>query len=258
MQAKEKEVLYTFFKTAIDSIEGFRGRDKVVAFSDDEVSDLDTNNSIVEDSSILNGTNKRYSTFEELKEDVLLCSACPLCKERRNVVFGDGPKNENGTFAFPPILVIGEAPGADEDEKGLPFVGASGKLLDKMLNAIGLSRGENCFITNMVKCRPPQNRNPKDTEIACCSHFLSEQLRLLKPHLILLLGSVALKSLLKTKEGISHLHGRLFYYEDANGFSIPTIATYHPSALLRDESLKRPAWDDLKFFRSKMTQLNIL
>ena len=156
-----------------------------------------------------------------------------------------------GILEKPPILVIGEAPGYDEDVQGRPFVGASGKLLDKMLKSIGLSRTENCFITNIVKCRPPENRNPAKDEIIACSHFLEEQIRLISPKMILLLGSVALKSIFNTTLGISHLHGKIFYYHD----EIPTIATYHPSALLRTESLKRPAWEDLKFFQSKFKGL---
>ncbi len=272
MKAKEKETLYTFFRTALDAMDGFRNLESWPSFIDDgeespALKEDDISSNIMEDfaqkrvekEGAKEGQNEKiYSSLEEIKKDVSVCTLCPLCKSRTNTVFGDGPKNVDGKFSPPPILVIGEAPGADEDAQGLPFVGASGKLLDKMLMAIGLSRTTNCFIANMVKCRPANNRNPQSSEIECCSHFLSEQIRLLRPKMILILGTVALKAMLKTSEGISHLHGKLFQYSSADGSLIPTIATYHPSALLRDENLKRPAWDDLKFFRAKMAELDVL
>lgn len=258
MKKCEKESLYSLFKVALECIEGFRSSSQMPEFFDDvlletiafksEASDL---NEEVPTQSTTTANVNLYASFEEIKKDVLVCKACSLCKTRKTIVFGEGPKETMGILDKPPILVIGEAPGYDEDVQGRPFVGASGKLLDKMLAAIGLSRTENCFITNIVKCRPPENRNPAKDEIIACSHFLEEQIRLLSPKMILLLGSVALKTLFNTSLGISHLHGKLFYYHD----EIPTIATYHPSALLRTESLKRPAWEDLKFFQSKFKGL---
>jgi len=279
MKAEEKQLLHSFFLTASQAIEGFRIHCDMqpIQFVDDEefitevkaTGEFATNNlgysalSALCKNENLNSSpianKKTYSSLEEIKSDIAICNQCPLCKTRHNVVAGEGPKELGGALVTPPILVIGEAPGFDEDEKGRPFVGASGKLLDKMLAAIGLSRSNNCFITNMVKCRPPENRNPTPSEISFCSHFLQEQIRLIAPKMILLLGTVALKAMFHTSEGIMHLHGKLMYYkmniesiEGTKEISIPTIPTYHPSALLRNESLKRPAWEDLKFFKVKM------
>jgi DNA polymerase len=162
-------------------------------------------------------------------------------------------------------MVIGEGPGADEDATGRPFVGKAGQLLDKMLAAIGLFRERNCFIANVVKCRPPGNRDPRPEEIAGCAPFLARQIRLLKPRLILGAGKVATQTLLDTAEGIGRLRGRFAEYriprtgtpEAGDGeTSIPLLPTYHPSALLRDESLKRPAWEDLKMLRAKLSELD--
>ena len=260
MKKCEKESLYSLFKVAIDCIEGFRSSSRMPNFSDDVLADSGerhekaTSTEVCDNSS--DGTRvhvnkKLYASFEEIKKDVSICEACSLCKTRKTIVFGEGPKETMGLLEKPSVLVIGEAPGYDEDVQGRPFVGASGKLLDKMLASIGLSRTENCFITNIVKCRPPENRNPAKDEIIACSHFLEEQIRFISPKMILLLGTVALKSLFNTTLGISHLHGKIFYYDN----EIPTIATYHPSALLRTESLKRPTWEDLKFFQSKFKSL---
>jgi uracil-DNA glycosylase, family 4 len=263
MKKYEKENLYSLFRVASECIEGFKSSDVAMPiFSDDvlldnrkntkNTFDIEVGNDFIELEKDLPQKNKKvYMSFDELRKDVLICNACSLCKTRKLVVFGEGPSETMGVLEKPPILVIGEAPGYDEDLQGRPFVGASGKLLDKMLGAIGLSRTKNCFITNIVKCRPPENRNPAKDEIIACSRFLEEQIKFLSPKIILLLGSVALKSIFNTTLGISHLHGKIFYYHD----EIPTIATYHPSALLRTESLKRPAWEDLKFFQSKFKSL---
>lgn len=172
-----------------------------------------------------------------LQSRALSCTACVLSAARKHVVFGEGVPS-------PTVLVVGEGPGAEEDSQGLPFVGASGKLLDKMLSSIGLSRVENCYIANIVKCRPPNNREPAPDERAACMPFLREQIRLLSPKAILCAGRTAAQALLNTTEGINRLRGRNYDYE-----GIPLVATYHPSALLRDETLKRPAWEDLKRLR---------
>lgn len=165
------------------------------------------------------------------------CTACVLSVTRKNVVFGQGVPN-------PSVLVVGEGPGAEEDNQGLPFVGASGKLLDKMLASIGLSRDENCYIANIVKCRPPNNREPAPDERSTCMPFLREQINILKPKAILCAGRTAAQALLATTEGINRLRTRMHEFE-----GIPLVATFHPSALLRDETLKRPAWEDLKRLR---------
>jgi uracil-DNA glycosylase len=172
-----------------------------------------------------------------LSSRALSCTACVLSAARKSVVFGEGVPS-------PIVLVVGEGPGAEEDNQGLPFVGASGKLLDKMLSSIGLSRRENCYIANIVKCRPPNNREPAPDERAACMPFLREQIRLLSPKAILCAGRTAAQALLATTEGINRLRGKNYSYE-----GIPLVATYHPSALLRDDTLKRPAWEDLKRLR---------
>ena len=177
-------------------------------------------------------------TLAKLRERTLSCAACSLSTSRNKVVFGEG-------VSSPAVLIVGEGPGAEEDSQGLPFVGASGKLLDKMLSSIGLSRDKNCYIANVVKCRPPNNREPAPDERAACMPFLREQIRLLSPKAILCAGRTAAQALLGTTEGINRLRGGTREYE-----GIPLIASFHPSALLRDETLKRPAWEDLKRLRA--------
>ncbi|HWR10406.1 MAG TPA: uracil-DNA glycosylase [Rectinemataceae bacterium] len=176
-------------------------------------------------------------TLADLQIRAQSCVRCVLSSARKHVVFGQGVAN-------PAILVIGEGPGAEEDNQGLPFVGASGHLLDKMLSSIGLSREENCYIANVVKCRPPNNREPAPDERAACMPYLREQIRLLSPKAILCAGRTAAQALLSTTEGINRLRNRMHEYE-----GIPVVATFHPSALLRDPTLKRPAWEDLKRLR---------
>lgn len=183
------------------------------------------------------------ATIDSISKKIAACSRCPLSQKRKNVVPGEGVIN-------PAVLVVGEGPGADEDEQGRPFVGRAGQLLDKMLAAINLSREKNCFIANIVKCRPPMNRDPEPQEAQACRSFLDAQIHVLKPKMILALGRVAMRNLLDTSIGINQMRGR---FVDFKG--IPFMATYHPSALLRDESLKRPAWEDLKAFRQKLLEI---
>ena len=185
-------------------------------------------------------------SLEQVAADVRSCEHCRLCKARKNAVPGEGASS-------PLVMVIGEGPGADEDETGRPFVGRAGQLLDKMLAAIGLSRTSNCFIANVIKCRPPGNRDPQPDETAACASFLSRQIQLLSPRFILCAGRVAAQTLLQTADPIGRLRGKFTEYE-AGGLSIPFIATYHPSALLRDEKMKRPAWEDLKLLRSALDE----
>ena len=176
-------------------------------------------------------------TLETLRDKALTCARCVLSNARKNVVFGQG-------VAKPLVLVVGEGPGAEEDNQGLPFVGASGQLLDKMLFSIGLDRRKNCYIANIVKCRPPNNREPAPDERAACMPYLRQQIRLLSPKAILCAGRTAAQALLSTTEGINRLRTRMHEYE-----GIPVVASFHPSALLRDPTLKRPAWEDLKRLR---------
>ncbi len=163
------------------------------------------------------------------------CSRCKLCGGRSTIVFGSGNPQAD-------LVVIGEGPGADEDLQGKPFVGRAGQLLTRMLESVQISRDE-VYITNTVKCRPPGNRNPEGDELAACAPFLAAQLGVLQPKVILSLGSVATQALLKTKEPIGRLRGRLHPYG-----SIVLVPTFHPAFLLRNpgQDYKRMAWDDLK------------
>ncbi|MDR0389833.1 MAG: uracil-DNA glycosylase [Spirochaetaceae bacterium] len=183
-------------------------------------------------------------SLERVSSDIAACSACGLAALRNRAVPGEGVQN-------PLALVIGEGPGADEDREGRPFVGPAGQLLDLMLASIKLFRDKNCFIANVVKCRPPHNRDPLPEESAACASFLARQIALLKPRAILCVGRVAAQVLLKSSEGIGRLRGQFAEYQ-----GIPLLPTYHPSALLRDQSLKRPAWEDLKLLKEKLAGLD--
>jgi uracil-DNA glycosylase len=176
-------------------------------------------------------------SLEAIAAEIEACRACRLCEKRRRAVPGQGP-------SAPLAMVVGEGPGAEEDAQGLPFVGPAGKLLDKMLASIGLDRGENCFIANVVKCRPPQNRDPAADEQAACIGYLRRQIALLRPKALLCVGRIASQALLGTTEGVGRVRGT---WRDFEG--LPLLVTYHPSALLRDDSYKRPTWEDLKKFR---------
>lgn len=164
------------------------------------------------------------------------CVACELCKTRNKVAFGVGT-------AVVPLVFVGEAPGADEDRQGIPFVGRAGQLLTRIISAIGLER-EEVYICNVLKCRPPGNRNPAPDEIAQCTPFLREQMEILKPKVICTLGLFASQFLLETKVPIGRLRGRVSDYH-----GIPVIPTYHPAALLRDPSLKAAVWEDVQLVR---------
>ncbi|OHE73091.1 MAG: uracil-DNA glycosylase [Treponema sp. RIFOXYC1_FULL_61_9] len=179
-------------------------------------------------------------SMDAIAGEVRVCTACPLASTRKYAVPGEG-------VGQPLVLVIGEGPGADEDASGRPFVGPAGQLLDRMLQAVGLSRETNCFIANLVKCRPPKNRDPEEGERLACAPYLDRQIALLAPRLILSVGRVPTQALLGTTEGIGRLRGRFVPYR-----GIPLLPTYHPSALLRDEELKRPAWEDMKLLRSRL------
>ena len=179
-----------------------------------------------------------------LRERVAACTACELCKTRTQTVFGVG--NTSAEW-----LVIGEAPGAEEDRQGEPFVGRAGQLLNAMLLAIGLPR-ETVFIANVLKCRPPGNRDPKPEEVARCRPFLAAQIALLKPKVILVVGRIAAQSLLATDAPLARLRGKLHHFGEAN---TPMVVTYHPAYLLRTPTDKRKAWEDLKFARATHASL---
>lgn len=188
--------------------------------------------------------SRRQEAIAKLEAQIKQCQRCKLCKGRTQAVPGTGVFN-------PAVLVIGEGPGADEDAQGLPFVGVAGQLLDKMLAAINLSRNTNCYIANIVKCRPPKNRDPEPEESDACRSYLEAQIAILKPAMILAVGRIAIQNLLQTSQGIGQLRGKILSYNN-----IPLVATYHPSALLRNQDLKRPAWEDLKVFRTHLTQIH--
>jgi len=175
----------------------------------------------------------KVSSLAELENIVSECKKCSLCTTRKNTVFGKGSGEGK-------LVIIGEAPGADEDESGEPFVGRAGQLLTKMLSAIGIER-ENIFICNVLKCRPPNNRDPLPDEITKCSFYLDKQLEFLKPNYILALGRIAAIRLLNKDITMKELREEIHSY---NG--IPVLVTYHPSALLRNPNWKYPAWEDLK------------
>lgn len=184
-----------------------------------------------------------HANWEQLRQMVSSCTACPLYQTRKKTVFGVGDEQANWLF-------IGEGPGAREDEQGEPFVGQAGKLLDSMLQAINLSRSQDVYIANIVKCRPPDNRNPQDEEAQQCRPYLLRQIALIQPRLIVALGKVAAQNLLATNDSIASLRGRLHEFTD-----IPLIVTYHPAYLLRSLADKAKAWEDLCFARKIMQDL---
>lgn len=171
--------------------------------------------------------------WDALAARVAVCERCRLCERRTNSVFGVGDRNGDW-------MLIGEAPGENEDKLGEPFVGQAGKLLDSMLHAVALSREDNVFIANVIKCRPPGNRNPELDEVARCEPYLKRQVELVKPRLIVALGRFAAQSLLKTEASIASLRGRVHDYQ-----GVPVIVTYHPAYLLRSLPDKAKAWADL-------------
>jgi uracil-DNA glycosylase family 4 len=179
-----------------------------------------------------------------LRERVAACTACALCKTRTQTVFGVG--NTQADW-----LVIGEAPGAEEDRQGEPFVGRAGQLLNAMLLAIGLPR-ETVFIANILKCRPPGNRDPRPEEVSNCLPFLSRQIALLEPKMILVVGRIAAQTLLATDAPLARLRGKLHQFGAAD---TPMVVTYHPAYLLRTPADKRKAWEDLKFARAAHARL---
>ena len=182
-----------------------------------------------------------------LREAVAGCEACGLCRSRRNTVFGVG--HEQAQW-----MIVGEAPGEQEDLRGEPFVGKAGQLLDNMLRAVGLTRAEagpeqQVYIANVLKCRPPMNRNPEPQEVAQCEPFLKRQVELVAPKLILAMGRFAVQSILQTGEPIGRLRGRVHAYH-----GVPVVVTYHPAYLLRNPADKSRSWEDLCLAREVLRQ----
>ncbi len=174
--------------------------------------------------------------WEDLQQQVKACVKCDLHKTRTQTVFGVG--NVQADW-----LIIGEAPGQDEDLQGEPFVGRAGKLLNSMLRAIGLQR-EQVYIANIMKCRPPNNRDPRPEEVACCEGYLQQQIKMIKPKIILAVGRIAAHNLLKVDTPIGQMRGKRYEYPHGN---VPVVLTYHPAYLLRSPKEKRKAWQDLQY-----------
>lgn len=181
--------------------------------------------------------------WDELRAAVAGCTACALCKTRKQAVLGVGDIDADWLF-------VGEGPGAEEDERGEPFVGQAGKLLDAMLAAIDLKRGNKVYLANAVKCRPPDNRTPEPGETAACWPFLARQIELIRPQLIVTLGKPAAQTLLQQEVTISRARGVVHDFA-----GIPLVVTYHPAYLLRNQPDKEKAWEDLCFMRRTMTGL---
>ena len=176
-------------------------------------------------------------TWDQFAADVDACTACGLCRTRKRSVPGVGDVHANW-------LLVGEAPGAEEDARGEPFVGQAGRLLDNMLAALGLARGENVYIANVLKCRPPNNRTPEPLEVAACRPYLDRQIALIEPKVVLALGKSAATTLLGVDATIASLRGRVHRYR-----GVPLVVTYHPAYLLRNLADKAKAWEDLLLAR---------
>lgn len=187
----------------------------------------------------------KRSSLHSLYHKEKKCAACHLGTLRNNFVFGAGN-------AAAPLMIIGEAPGEEEDRQGIPFVGPAGAFLTKMLSAINIDRKKDVFITNILKCRPPGNRNPEGSEILSCAPILSRQIEIIKPKVLLLLGRIAAHELLKTDLSLNKL--RLKIHRVAG---IPAVVTYHPAALLRNGNYKPAAWEDLKMLRELLKEMDV-
>lgn len=184
---------------------------------------------------------QKLETWESLQLVVRDCRKCSLSQSRKNTVFGAGDQNAR-------VMVIGEAPGEDEDSQGLPFVGRAGLLLNQMLLAAGLSR-KSVYIANILKCRPPGNRNPEVEEVKSCHDYLQQQISLIQPEVILAVGGVAAKNLLQSDDAVGRLRGKLYRYGESK---IPLLVTYHPSYLLRKPSEKTKSWQDLQLLMKQL------
>lgn len=185
---------------------------------------------------------ERASALAQVASEASTCIACRLSEGRSSVVFGSGNADAD-------LMFIGEGPGAEEDRQGLPFVGPAGALLTKIIRAIDLERDE-VYIANVVKCRPPGNRDPQPDESDACRTFLHRQIELIQPKIIVALGRVAAQNLLDTTMPLGRLRGRWHSFQ-----GVPTRATYHPAALLRNVSFKRPTWEDMQVVRDRLAEL---
>ena len=186
-------------------------------------------------------TPRKDETLQDIRADLGDCTRCVLHQKRTHLVFGVGNPNAN-------LMFIGEGPGYEEDRQGLPFVGPAGQLLTKIINAIDLSR-DDVYIANVVKCRPPQNRDPEPEEVEECRPFLDRQIDAIQPKVICALGRVSAQNLLKTEDGITRIRGRIYTYRGAK-----LVPTFHPAYLLRNPEKKRECWEDMKLIRRLLTE----
>lgn len=183
--------------------------------------------------------------LDDFRDEIKNCQKCSLAKTRTNFVFGVGNPDAK-------IMFIGEAPGGEEDKLGIPFVGRAGKLLDRILEAVGMRRGD-VYIANVLKCRPPENRDPLPVEIDVCLPYLLRQIEIINPKIICCLGRISAGALLKTKLPMNKLRGQVYKFR-----GIPLVITYHPAAILRNESLKRPVWEDFQLMAKLMRELCVI
>ncbi len=181
------------------------------------------------------------SALDEIASRVASCTRCRLCEGRTKTVFGSGDPRAQ-------LMFIGEGPGAEEDRQGVPFVGRAGELLTKIIQAIELSR-EQVYIANIVKCRPPGNRDPQPDEVAACRGYLERQIEIVRPRVLVALGRIAAQTLLGNEDPIGRMRGRW-----VRVFGVPTMVTYHPAALLRNPALKRPTWEDMQEVRNRLRE----
>ena len=262
MTGNEKTSIGSFLELTHDFLSGgFRQTHEEFAYTSDSSENILTVPEATEPTKqpVTTGTVSeadQTDSLKELEKEIASCTRCGLCGSRKNTVPGEGVKE-------PLVMVIGEGPGEEEDLSGRPFVGRAGQLLDRMLDSrgkIGLSRNVNCYIANILKCRPPGNRSPQPDEISACVPFLVRQIKILRPKMILAAGNTAAKTLLDSTDGITRLRGTCTFFRGTllmdGDFDIPLLPTFHPSALLRDESLKAPVWEDLKTLRNKLCELD--
>ncbi len=222
-----------------ENVEGELGKEWVARLRPFEQMNAPTAASAIKVTSAINGASPPKNDLNSIASEVSACQKCGLHKTRSNTVFGVGNPNAR-------LMFIGEAPGADEDRAGEPFVGRAGQLLTRMIKGMGLAR-EDVYIANILKCRPPGNRNPAPEEVEVCEPYLVRQIEAIGPEVICALGAVSAQRLLKTKTPISKLRGEFRSYHGT-----PLLPTFHPAYLLRNESMKKEAWTDLKMVMKKL------